>query len=125
MATIPVRDETKAALEALKPPGVTWNQLLDWMLEARDASSWADTIRDRAHREGAILRARRLRRDGAWSVTRDPSEQVALAEVARRRWEMWEETGRVVETGPRRYRLNPSDESEGRDVHVRRLREGA
>lgn len=123
MATLPVREETKARLEEVKPPGVTWNQLLEWMLETRTDATWVDLMRDRAEEEAAEVRARRLRRDGALSVTRDADEQVALAEVARRRWEMWEETGRVEETGPRRFRLGPQDK-EAPDVRVRRIREG-
>lgn len=124
MPTLPVQEETKTGLEALKPRGVTWDQMLRWMLEVRDPADWSDAFRDRAEREGAVLRARRLRSEGARSVTRDPSEQVALAQVARRRWEMWEETGRVEEIEPRRYRLNPREEVENTDVTVRRVREG-
>lgn len=124
MPTIPVPEETKARLGALKPRGVTWDQMLRWMLEVRDPADWADAFRDRAQREGAVLRARRLRSEGARSVTRDPGEQVALAEVARRRWKMWEETGRVEEIGPRRFRLKPPPEGEEADVTIRRVREG-
>lgn len=123
MPTIRLRGETKDALDGVKPPDVTWDQLLRWMLETRSPPEWVDLMRTRAEEEAEVVRARRLRRDGARSVTRDPAEQVALAEVARRRWEMWEETGRVEELGPRRFRLNPPDE-EDLDVRIRRVREG-
>lgn len=123
MSTLPVQAGTKERLAEIKPQGVTWNQLLEWMLEARPQEEWVDALRGRASREGAILRARRLRKEGARSVSRDPREQMALAEVARRRWKMWEETGRVQELGPRRFRLNRQEE-EDPDVTIRRVPEG-
>lgn len=124
MPTIRVQEETKARLEAVKPPNVTWDQLLRWMLESRPEAAWVDLLRSRAQEEGAVVRARRLRQDGARAVTRDPQEQVTLAEVARRRWEMWEETGRIEEVGPRRFKLRPAEAEETPDVTIRRVREG-
>ncbi len=125
MPTLPVSESLKEELTLLKPRGVSWDQLLRWILAERPLAEWRDRVDRRKRREEALVETRMLVRRDARSVTRHPDEQVTLAEVARERWKLWRETGRVEEVAPRRLRWNvlEDDNEEGATrVRVRRLR---
>jgi hypothetical protein len=74
---VSLRKETKARLAELKGSG-SFDDVVSDLLAARDAASGA------AH-------------ERPWS----PEKQVALAELAARRWALARERGRIEELGPR------------------------
>ena len=74
---VPVRKETKEALARLKGDR-TYDEVVQALLA--DASRPATVPRDRA---------------------RDPEEQIALADLAAKRWRMAVAEGRIDELGPR------------------------
>lgn len=80
---VSVRTETKEQLARLKGSR-TYDELIQSLLEgATNAAAPPD------------------------AKPRDPEEQVALAELAARRWERWLETGQVRELGPRLFAYYP------------------
>jgi hypothetical protein len=52
------------------------------------------------------------------SKPRDPEEQLALAEVAARRWRSAVTAGRIVERGPRLFVLHLRESAPRRTLHV-------
>ena len=89
---VPVRKETKARLAALRQ-GRTFDEVIRDLLEGRIA---APPPRDRP---------------------RSAQEQLALAELARRRWQLLVKSGTLVERGPRLVTWNIPKE-EPRDLRV-------
>lgn len=77
---VPLRKETKARLEALKGEG-SFDEVLRMLLDAFERGP--------------------PRAPAARGPERAPEEQVALAELAARRWALWRRNGRVRDLGPR------------------------
>lgn len=76
---VPLRKETKARLEALKGDG-SFDDVLRLLLDAFERSPPRPPSR---------------------GPERAPEEQVALADLAARRWALWRRDGRVRDVGPR------------------------
>lgn len=77
---VPLRKETKARLEAMKGDG-SFDDVLRALLDAFERSpSLSSSPREPG---------------------RSPEEQVALADLAARRWALWRREGRVRDDGPR------------------------
>lgn len=122
MTTIQLADATKTRLDGLKPRGVTYDQLVRWMLDAHPDPDWAEELAARTAWEPRIVEARRLRMENARSVTRAPAEQVTLSDVAAERFRLWCDVGRIVKKEARRWHVNLSRE-EVPPVRIRRAPE--
>ena len=77
---VPLRKATKARLERLKGDG-SFDDVLRMLLDAFERAPSPEP--------------------GSRGPERSPQEQVALADLAARRWALWKRDGRVREIGPR------------------------
>lgn len=121
MTTVAISQATKRRLGRIKPQGVTYDQAVGQLLDARPESEWRDELHEAADRPVRVARARRARMLGARSVTRHPSEQRQLAQVAAESWDLWLESRRVMPLGPRRFRLNPPPQNRRMHGRARRV----
>lgn len=121
MKTLPLSTSTKDTLDAIRPRGQTYDQVLRAILETRPVGEWRELLEDKPSRAVATVLSNMARKAGAPSMKRDPSEQVLLAESARQRWQMWQSAGRLEARGERRwaYRTGPAG---GDRVRIKRVR---
>jgi hypothetical protein len=86
---LPVSAATKAIVDALKPRGVTYDRFLRRLVERQGPAAIWDEEESAENRDVQRAFHRRMAFLGAPSTRRDPSEQVALAEAAKDRFDHW------------------------------------
>lgn len=121
LTTISVSPRLRDELAQLKMGGRSFEDLLEFLLEDRGLDGWRERVELVDEEEIAKVKARKARLQDARSVTRDPSEQILLAEAARDRWQRWEASGRLEKADDRRwaYEARPHGDPPAR---IRRVR---